>query len=107
MELKDNTIVELVIKADESVFDDLSEEDNFEFGYGIYAPEFYVRAITLNNEGKAQIGNQDAIDNDVALYFIEHNEVNITLEVNENQIMVDGSVKILGQKYPLQISMNR
>jgi len=107
IEIIGNKITDLTIKSDESVFDELCEKDDFEFSYGIYSPEFYAREIDLGKKGQIVINEKNQNDYETALYFMEHNDLNINLSLHPNWILVVGWTKISGKEYPITIRMKR
>lgn len=103
----ENAIVDLTISGDSSNFDRLCDEDDFEFGYGIDPPIFYARDIKLNNNNEITIKREDKFDFDTAMYFMEHNDVDITLKVDNKWILISGWTHINGSKYPIVIKMKK
>ncbi len=102
-----NKIVDLTIKADENVFDSLCENNNFEFGYGLYPPEFYAREIELGGKNQIIINEKNQYNYETALYFMEHNNVEINLRIHGNWILVTGWTYVNGKKYPIVIKMKK
>jgi len=107
IEIIGNKITDLTIKSDESVFDELCEKEDFEFSYGIYSPEFYAREIDLGKKGQIVINEKNQNDYETALYFMEHNDLNINLSLHPDWILVVGWTKISGKEYPITIRMKR
>lgn len=105
IEVEGNEIIDLTIKASEVVFDKLCEDEEFEFGYGSYAPEFYAREIPLSNDGKIEINEKNLYDYEIALYFMEHNDVNLTILVNKEWILIKGISNVWGTTYPIEIKI--
>ncbi|UII28304.1 hypothetical protein LVD15_07715 [Fulvivirga maritima] len=100
-------IIDLTIKASEKVFNELCETEDFEFDYALYSPEFYARQVELNEHGEILINEENQYDYDIALYFMEHNEVNVVLTVNEEWITLKGTTEVSGKKYPLEINVKQ
>ncbi len=100
-----NIIIDLTIKAKESVFDNFCQNDDFEFGYGLYPPEFYARGIELGRKNQIIINEKNQYDFETALYFMEHNDVEINLSIHDNWIIVSGYTYMSGKKYPITIKM--
>ncbi|MFA8434286.1 MAG: hypothetical protein ACEPOZ_07195 [Marinifilaceae bacterium] len=107
IEIEGNQIIDLTIKGKEEVFEKYSENDNFEFDWGLYPPEFYARGIDLNSRGQFEINQTNLYDYEVALYFMEHNDVEINLSVMENWILISGWTNIGGKQYPLEIKIKK
>ena len=107
IEIDGNKIIDLTIKADENVFENLCENDDFEFGYGLYSPEFYAREIDLGKKNQIVINGKNQYDYETALYFMEHNDVEINLSVHDNWILIAGWTNISGEKYPIVIKMKK
>lgn len=107
VEIIDSRIVNLTIKASEDIFDELCENDDFEFSYGLYSPEFYAREIDLGKKEQIVINKKNQNDYDTALYFMEHNDLNINLSLHPNWILVVGWTRINGKEYPISIRMKR
>ncbi|MDJ0645723.1 MAG: hypothetical protein QNJ57_07005 [Flavobacteriaceae bacterium] len=107
VETDGNEIVDLHVKANEEVFNELCENDDFEFNYGLYSPEFYARKIDLGKKRQIVINEKNQSDYESALYFMEHNDVDINLSIHEEWILVIGWTFITGKKYPLIIRMKK
>ena len=105
IEVVKDKLIELTLKTSESEFEKLSESESFEFSWALYAPMFYAREINLNKKGRITITHENKFDHEVALYFMEHCDVNATIQVNEKVIIVEGTVEIAGKNYPLKIQV--
>ena len=100
-----NKIIALNIKADDQVFDELCEREGFEFGYGLYPPEFYANEINLGKEAQIMINYKTPYDYETALYFMEHNDVEVELRIKNHWVIVSGWTFIDEKKYALSIKM--
>ncbi|MCX2680053.1 hypothetical protein OOZ15_08900 [Galbibacter sp. EGI 63066] len=107
IQIEGNKIVDLAIKANEFVFDNLCESDEFEFGYALYPPEFYVGELDLGSKGHIVINDNNQDHYEIALYFMEHNNVNINLNLHGNWILIAGWTNISGKRYPIVIKMKK
>lgn len=107
IEIEGNQIVDITIKANEGIFEQLCEQEDFEFNYGLYPPEFYARGVDLDKKRRITINESNQFDHEIALYFMEHNDVNIKLNIHDNWILIVGSVFINGKKYPLEIAIRK
>lgn len=105
VKIEGNILVDLEIKASEKVFDTLCENDDFEFGYGIYSPQFYARGINLGKKRQISITKKNRYRFEVGLYFMEHNTVNVDIYFFNNWILVTGRTYMFGEEYPLVIKM--
>ena len=103
VEIFEHEIIDLTIKADANRFDELCEEDNFEFGFGLYLPEFYARGIPIDKSGQVTINKSNQLDSEVALYFMEHNDVEINLSFDRYWISISGWTQINEKRYPVSI----
>lgn len=102
-----NKLIDIKIRADKSVFNQFCEDDDFEFGFGLYPPEFYARGIDLGRNRHIIINEENHFDYEVALYFMEHNEVNIKLSIEDSWILIVGWAYINKNKYPIDIKINK
>ena len=100
-----NKIIDLTIKADENVFDRLCENDDFEFNFGLYSPEFYARGVDLGRKNQIIVNQENGTDIDCALYFMEHNDVKTNLSIHDSWILVAGWTDIMGKEYPILIKL--
>jgi hypothetical protein len=107
IEIEGNQIIDLTIKGNEEVFEKYSENDDFEFDWGLYPPEFYAREIELNNKGQIKINETNKYDHEVALYFMEHNDVEIKLSIKNDWVLISGYTNIFGKRYPIEIKMKK
>ncbi|WP_272151068.1 hypothetical protein [Tenacibaculum aiptasiae] len=105
IEINGNQIINLTIKADENVFDQLCDKENFEFSYGLYPPEFYASQIDLGKNKQIVINEQNQNNYEIALYFMEHNDVDVNISILNNWIIILGETYINGKKYPLEIKL--
>ncbi|MFK7750270.1 MAG: hypothetical protein AB8B65_17905 [Kordia sp.] len=103
VKIEGNILVDLSLKASESVFAELCENDDFEFGYGLYAPEFYARNINLGSKKQVSINEKNIDTYETALYFMEHNDVIVNINIFDNWILITGSTIISDKEYPLVI----
>ncbi|RBW57538.1 hypothetical protein DS884_10810 [Tenacibaculum sp. E3R01] len=107
IEIENNQIIDLTIKSSEPVFEELCESDEFEFGYGLYPPEFNAHEIDLGRKKQIRINEKNLYDYEIALYFMEHNDVKINLSLTEDWILIMGFTSISGKEYPLEIKLKR
>lgn len=107
IEIDGNQIIDLSIKGSIDVFEKYCETENFEFDWGIYPPEFYAREIHLNHKGQIQINERNSYDYETALYFMEHNDVEVELSIRNGWILVLGWTTICGKRYSLEIRMKK
>ena len=107
IEIEENQIIDLTIKANKELFEKYSENEDFEFNWGLYPPEFYARGIVLNNKKEIKINERNMYDYETALYFMEHNDVEIHLSLTEDWIFISGWTNISGKKYPIKIRMRK
>lgn len=104
LEINGNHIVDLTIKANEYIFEQLCKQEDFEFNYGLHPPEFYSREVNLDKNGQIIINENNHFDYEAALYFMDHNYLNITLSINNEWIVIVGWTFINGNKYPIKIN---
>lgn len=107
IEISENKIINLTIKANENVFDKFCEKDDFEFSYGLYPPEFYAREIDLGQKRNIIIKEKNQNNHEIALYFMEHNHVNVNLSIHNNWVLILGWTYINEKKYPLEIRIRK
>lgn len=105
IEIENNRIIDLTIKSSETVFDKFCQDENFEFGWATYSPEFYAREINLNNSNSFEINENNLYDFEAALYFMNHNDVYVSLFMEKNSITTKGISDIMGKKYPIEIKI--
>lgn len=106
IEIKDNEIIDLTIKTSAQEFEQLSESDSFEFSWAIYSPMFYARDLKLNRKRRLIISDKNWDNHEVAVYFMEHCDVDVTITLKEDSVLIVGSATIFGQDYPLEIFIN-
>ena len=107
IELDGNKIIDLTIKASETSFEKFCELEDFEFGSSLYPPEFYARDINLGRKGQIIINEKNQTHYEIALYFMEHNDININLSIRDNWILIAGWTDISGQKFPIEIKLKK
>lgn len=72
----------------------------------MYAPEFYIREFRLAEGQSVKITEQNLMDVEVALYFMEHCESLVAIERSHKNIKVKGTVTLMGDQYPLYIEVH-
>jgi hypothetical protein len=107
IQIKDNEIVDLTLKTSEQEFETYSETESFEFSWALYPPMFYARDLLFDKKKKFVINNTNKFDHEVALYLMEHNEVQVKISLEDDWILILGAAFVFGKEYPLEIRVKR
>lgn len=106
IEIRDSEIVDLTLKTSEKEFEQLSESESFEFSWATYSPMFYARGLELDRKRHLSINDKNRYDHEVALYFMEHGDVNVNISLKDNGVLILGNATVFGREYPLEIFIN-
>ena len=107
VDIEAGRIFELEIKGDADTFEELCENDDFEFSSELLPPKFCARNIFIGTGNRIVINEKNQNDFDTELCFMDDNDLAITLSIDNHWIIVTGSAYIDGKKYPLSIKMSR
>jgi protein tyrosine/serine phosphatase len=97
------------IQGSEKVYQDIKADENSEWSWTLYPPQFYLRGYPVpekikGKEHKIKLKPEDAANFDVALYLMEHNNVSgVTLLVGDDRIEVSGRVDLMGEPRKFRI----
>lgn len=106
VQLDDSTLIDITIKASEEEFERLSEDEDFEFEWGLYSPEFYIHGLEIKTGESVQITEDNIEEFEVALYFMEHCDSLVKIERMGSSIQVEGKVDVFGVDYPIRIDLH-
>jgi hypothetical protein len=99
------------IHGSQEVYDRI--KDDPEWSWTLYPPHFYLHAYPVSAAARAKtvtvkLKPEDLDDYDVAVYMMEHNNVEgVTLKVSESQVEVSGSVDLMGEPRDFHIHWAR
>lgn len=103
--IEDN-LLSLEITGSEDVFDELTENDDAEWGWALYPPKIFFRDVPYVD--KDIVVDEDSLDQyDIALYMMEHNDFTGTIKVSAYNIDICGQVDINGDILSVAISVDR
>ena len=101
--VKDN-VLNLEIYADEDRFDELCENDDFEFGWALDAPQMYFTDVPV--DGADVMVDEDLLEQcDIALYMMEHNDFYGKVLISDKVICIEGEVDLMGEDHDLSIRL--
>lgn len=103
IEVGESQIIDLTIKASEKEFESLSESESFEFSWALYSPMFYARGLKLDKKKQFIVTNENMFDHEVALYFMEHNNVKVNISLKNDSVLIAGFADVFGKEYPIEI----
>ena len=109
---KKNLIIsDLTIIGDQDTYNKLSLGDESSWSWTLYPPELYLRGIPYQLKGgkiQVEITEDTPLDEfEVALYLMEHNYLEGTFIIDENEILFfDGIADIFGEEMKLELQVN-
>jgi len=116
-ELKKGTdgrlLLTVEIRGDEKVYQEITGDENSEWSWTLYPPEFYLRDFPVSNDATAKklriaLKPEDSDKFDVALYLMEHNRVDgVTASVERHRLEVAGRVDLMGELRDFRIYWER
>ena len=96
-------ISDMTITGKEEVYKQITSDENGYWRLSTqYPPKIYLRGVPLNGN-VIEITDELLDEYDIALYFMEHNDVHGTLTINEKCIAIKGEVNLWGEIRPLEI----
>lgn len=90
IDVGENEIIDVTIKASEEEFEQLSESESFEFSWALYSPMFYARGIKFDKRKYLIVSDKNINDYEVSLYFMEHNDVNVNISLKDEGVLIVG-----------------
>ena len=103
-------IKDLTIIGDEQIFEKLSDDEDSEWSFALYPPKLYLKEIPFElTEDKIQVTITEEIldDCDVALYLMEHNDIEGTFTIDKNEVFLfKGITDIFGKEMKLELEVN-
>jgi hypothetical protein len=103
---KKSIITELVISGDEDVFEKLSEDEDGEWSWALYAPEIYLRGIPFketNGTISFTVDEDFLGEHEAALYMMEHGDFFAEVNINNKVVKIKGRADIMGDEMDLEI----
>lgn len=96
-------ILNLEITGDDTIFEELTEDDDSEWAWALYAPQIYFRDIPY--EDKEIVISSEMADNyDIALYMMEHNDFMGKITISDSTVHINGEADIMGKVYTVNIN---
>lgn len=106
---ENSVINDLTIIGDQQLFEALSDDKQSEWNWALYPPKLYLREVPYQMRGdKIEIAvTEESLDNyDIALYFMEHNDINGVFTIDENKVLVfEGTTYISGVEKKLKLEV--
>lgn len=93
--VKDN-VLNLEVFADNERFNKLCEDDDFEYGWALYAPKIYLMDVPFDGE-EIEVNDDLLNECDIALYMMEHNDFWGKITVSDDGIYIEGEVDLMGE----------
>ena len=91
--IEDN-VLNLEIYADEDRFDALCEDEDFEYGWALYAPKIYFTDVPFEHK-EIEINDDMLSEYDIALYMMEHYDFFGKVMISEEGICIEGEVDFI------------
>ncbi len=102
----ENNLLNLEISGSDDMFDQLTEADDSEWGWALYAPKIYFEDVPFKGN-TLTIDNETLNQSNIALYMMEHNDFTGTIELTEDVIHIQGEVYLMDSILPVFIEINR
>lgn len=103
-------IEKLEINSNKLLFNKITEDEDGDWSWSSYPPKLYIRntPYKISNNKITLIIDEDVLDDyDIALYFMEHFDIEGALTINEKNILeFKGTCYIDNEEYSLVISLN-
>ncbi len=103
-------LVTIEIHGNETIFEKLSNDDESEWSWALYAPHFYIREFPAKPTSDASTVTANArLDDieeyDLAIYMMEHSDIdNVKIEATvDKALKVTGRVNLFGKTHDFEI----
>jgi hypothetical protein len=106
-------LLTIEVRGNEKLYKEVTADENSEWSWTLYPPYFYLRDYPVSEkpEGKERrmkLKPEDSDNFDVALYLMEHNDVQgVTIKVDETRLEVAGQVDLMGEPHEFRIRWER
>ena len=106
-------LLTIEVHGKEKLYKEVTADENSEWSWTLYPPYFYLRDYpvaeqTKGTERQLRLKPEDADNFDVALYLMEHNNVEgVTIKVNDHRIEISGHVDLMGEPREFRISWEK
>ncbi len=111
--LDGQSLLSVEIHGNQEIYDKVSAEEASEWFWTLYPPYFYLRgypvAKTANDKERTIKLKPDVLaELDVALYLMEHNDVeDLVLKLGESRIELSGRVDLMGDTRDFRIKWEK
>ena len=101
------------VRGDEKLYMELTADEDSEWSWTLYPPHFYLRDYPVSGKSKGKVCEirlkpEDSENFDVALYLMEHNEVEgVTIKVDDHRLEIAGQVDLMGEPRQFRISWEK
>ena len=97
------------VRGNEKVYKGVTADQDSEWSWTLYPPYFYLRDYPVSQKTKGKrhqvrLKPEDADNFDVALYLMEHNDVdNVAIKFDDRRLEVSGHVDLMGEPREFRI----
>jgi hypothetical protein len=97
------------IHGGQEAYDRITAAEGSEWAWTLYPPHFYLRSYPVSAPAKGravtvQLAPEDVEDYDVALYLMEHHDVDaVAIRATGNRLEVMGRVDLMGEERDFRI----
>jgi len=106
LKIDNGVIVSLTIVGDDKIHKSITAEENGKWYWTLHPPKIYFREIPFNQSNdriEIEITEELLDEYDIALYLMEHYDLNGTLIVSDSHIMIYGKIDICGKTHAIEI----
>lgn len=97
--------INIEINSNEELFNSITESDDSEWSWALYAPKFYFNDFPILNPTEFEIELTDDLLNeyDIAIYMMEHCDITGSLNYSYEKLTISGKVSIMGDEKDFRI----
>lgn len=102
-------VLSLTLNGDEDLFDALSEDEDGPWSWALYPPKLYFHELPFDPDEKTirlRIDEELLDECDIALYLMEHNDVEGDFEIDaNNRFRFSGTAWISGEETTMEVDV--
>ena len=106
-------LLTIEVRGNEKLYKEVTAAEDSEWSWTLEPPYFYLREYPVSEKAVAKqdrirLKPEDSDNLDVALYLMEHNDVEgVTIKVDDHRLEISGQVDLMGEPREFRISWEK
>lgn len=102
-------LLTIEVHGDPKVYKEVTADEDSEWSWTLYPPHFYLRDYPVSEKTKSKerqitLKPEDSDNFEVALYLMEHNDVEgVRIKVDDHRLEISGQVDLMGEPREFRI----